>query len=95
MIRASCLDYRAIDLDLVHDQADCERRLTCPMLVLWGDNMDKRPGWQTGRRLEMMTVWREHAVEVEGHSLLCGHFLPEELPEETAKAILTFLVNHS
>ena len=43
----------------------------------------------------MMTVWRERAVEVEGHALLCGHFLPEELPEETAKAILTFLVNHS
>jgi len=36
MIRASCLDYRAIELDLVHDQADCERRFTCPMLVLWG-----------------------------------------------------------
>jgi len=42
----------------------------------------------------MMTIWRERAVEVEGHSLLCGHFLPEELPEETAKAIRTFLVKH-
>lgn len=46
-------------------------------------DMEKRPGWQAGRRFEMMAVWRESTVEE-------GHFLPEE----TAKAIRTFLAKH-
>ncbi|MFQ5955537.1 MAG: alpha/beta fold hydrolase [Kiloniellales bacterium] len=90
-IRATCMDYRAIELDLVHDEADRGRKLSCPVLVLWGGNMAKRPGWQTGRRLDMLTTWRERADTVRGKALDCGHFLPEEAPEETAAEILTFL----
>jgi haloacetate dehalogenase len=41
-IRASCAEYRAIELDLVHDEKDRGRKLTCPVLVLWGGNMAKR-----------------------------------------------------
>ena len=29
-IRATCMDYRAIELDLVHDEADRGRKLTLP-----------------------------------------------------------------
>ena len=39
----------------------------------------------------MLTVWRERAVEVRGKALPCGHFLPEELPRETATEIMKFL----
>ena len=91
-IRATCLDYRGIDLDLVHDEADRGRKLTCPMLVLWGLNMAKRPGWQTGASLDMLSVWRERANDVRGKGLDCGHFLPEELPEETTAELLEFLI---
>ena len=91
MIRATCLDYRAIELDLEHDEADRDRKLMCPMLQLWGSKMRKRPGWQTGVSLDMMAVWRQRAVDVRGKSLVCGHFLPEELPEETTVELLTFL----
>lgn len=90
-IRSTCLDYRAIELDLMHDEEDRERKLTCPVLVLWGSNMAKRPGWQTGRSLDMLTVWRERALEVYGKALDCGHFLPEERPEETTAELLAFL----
>ena len=90
-IRATCLDYRAIELDLMHDEVDRGRKLTCPMLVLWGGNMAKRPGWQTGASLDMLTVWRERALNVRGRVLDCGHFLPEELPEETTAELLVFL----
>ena len=90
-IRATCLDYRAIELDLMHDEEDRERKLTCPVLVLWGSNMAKRPGWQTGRSLDMLTVWRERALEVVGKALDCGHFLPEERPDETTAELLAFL----
>ena len=90
-IRATCLDYRSIELDLKHDEADRGRKLTCPVLLLWGSNMAKRPGWQTGASLDMLTVWRERAVDVRGKPLDCGHFLPEELPEETTVELLAFL----
>ena len=93
-IRATCLDYRGIDLDLKHDEADRGRKLTCPVLLLWGSNMAKRPGWQTGASLDMLTVWRERAVDVRGKPLDCGHFLPEELPEETTVELLAFLSVH-
>ena len=90
-IRASCADYRAIDVDLTHDEADRGRKLTCPVLALWGSNMAKRPGWQTGQALDMLTVWRERAEKVQGRAIDCGHFLAEEAPEETAGEILAFI----
>ena len=90
-IRASCADYRAIDVDLAHDEVDRGRKMSCPALALWGGNMAKRPGWQTGRALDMLAVWQERAVNVRGRSLDCGHFLAEEAPDETAAEILSFL----
>ena len=89
-VRATCAEYRAIELDLQHDEVDRGRKLTCPMLVLWGANTTKRPGWQTGRRLDMLTTWRERATDVRGHGLDCGHFLPEEKPDEVAASLLEF-----
>jgi haloacetate dehalogenase len=93
-IHATCMDYRSIELDLVYDEADRRRKLTCPVLVLWGANMAKRPGWQTGARLDILTTWRERAVNVRGKAFDCGHFLPEERPEETAAELLAFLSAH-
>ena len=90
-IRATCLDYRAIELDLMHDEKDRGRKLTCPVLVLWGNNTVKRPGWQTGSSLEMLEVWSERATDVRGKALECGHFLPEEQPDEIVAELLGFL----
>jgi haloacetate dehalogenase len=93
-IRATCLDYRGIEIDLMHDEVDRGRKLACPVLLLWGSNMAKRPGWQTGASLDMLTVWRDRAVDVRGKALDCGHFLPEELPEETTVELLAFLATY-
>ena len=90
-IRASCADYRAIDVDLAHDEADRGGKLICPVLTLWGGNMAKRPGWQTGRGLDMLRVWQERADDVRGCAIDCGHFLAEESPKETSAEILKFL----
>ena len=90
-IRATCADYRSVVLDLEHDAADRGRKLTCPVLVLWGGNMPKRPGWQTGRNLDIMTVWRKRADDVRGRALDCGHFIPEEMPAELIHELLDFL----
>ncbi len=89
-IRGTCMDYRSIELDLQHDEADRGRKLTCPVLVLWAGNMAKRPGWQVGVRLNMLDTWRERATNVRGGPIDCGHFLPEEAPEEVVSALLGF-----
>ena len=89
-VDSTCAEYRSVELDLRHDEADRQRKLTCPMLVLWGRNTSKRPGWQTGARLDMLGTWRERAVHVRGHGLDCGHFVPEERPREVVEAMLDF-----
>ena len=89
-IRGTCMDYRSIELDLQHDEADRGRKLTCPVLVLWAGNMAKRPGWQVGARLNMLDTWRERATDVRGGPIDCGHFLSEEAPDEVTNQLLGF-----
>jgi haloacetate dehalogenase len=36
-------------------------------------------------------IWRERALDFQGHPLDCGHFIAEERPRETAAEILAFL----
>ena len=94
VIRGTCADYRSVELDLEYDEEDRDRKLTCPVLVLWAANMPKRPGWQTGSKLNILDSWRERALDVRGHSIDCGHFLPEEAPQETADELIAFLHEH-
>lgn len=85
-IRASCDDYRAAaGIDLAHDAADAQQRIEVPLLVLWGAR-----GF-VGRNYDVLALWREKARDVRGSALDCGHFLPEELPAETAAAMREFL----
>ncbi len=89
-IRCSCDDYRAAaGIDLAHDAADSARQIKCPLLVLWGSK-----GF-VGRNYDVLALWREKALDVCGKGLPCGHFLPEELPEEVASELLGFLDRHS
>jgi haloacetate dehalogenase len=85
-IHASCEDYRAAaSIDLAHDEADLDRRIECPVLALWG-----RRGLME-RHFDVLATWRERAAgPVGGRALDCGHFLPEERPQETAAALLEF-----
>jgi haloacetate dehalogenase len=77
-IHAMCEDYRAgASIDLEHDRSDLDRKLTCPLLVLWGE---KNPIW---KRFAMLDTWRQRAVAVTGQALPCGHYLPEEAPHAT------------
>jgi haloacetate dehalogenase len=86
MIHAACEDYRAAaGIDLEHDAADAEKRIECPLLVLWGAK------GIVGRMFDPIACWREKAADVRGHALECGHFIPEERPQETLDALRTFL----
>jgi haloacetate dehalogenase len=90
-IRASCEDYRAgASIDLVHDDASFEAadRVTCPLLVVWGEQ-----GF-VGLAYDALAVWRAYADRdelVEGHGVPGGHFVPEEAPDETVTALRAFL----
>ena len=85
-IHASCEDYRAAaSIDLEHDRADAEMRIACPLLVLWGAK------GLVGRRYDVPAVWGEKADDVTGEAIDCGHFLPEEEPDETLAALSAFL----
>ena len=85
-IHATCEDYRAgASIDLVHDEADFDNKVTCPMLALWSET-----GY-VGRTQNVLEVWSEYATNVRGFSLPAGHFLAEELPEATYEAIVGFL----
>jgi haloacetate dehalogenase len=91
VIRASCEDYRAAaSIDLEHDEVDAAagRRVECPLLVLWGAE-----GF-VGRAYDVLGVWSEHATDVRGQALGCGHFLAEEQSAETLTALRDFLAVH-
>ena len=92
-VRAMCADYRSVTLDMEHDDADRGIKLSCPVLVLWGSDMSKRPGWQTGKNLDMMSVWRVRASSVRGKALECGHFIPEEKPDELVSELFDFILS--
>jgi haloacetate dehalogenase len=88
-LHAMCEDYRSAPLDVAHDEAD-RGRLACPVLVLWGADQGNRPGWPSVS-LDILESWRTRADDVLGRALACGHFLPEEAPEETAAELIAFL----
>ena len=88
-IHASCEDYRAAgSIDLEHDRADRGRKLQMPVLALWGAQ------GVIASMFDCPADWREVAVDVEGHALDCGHFVPEEAPEATLAQIEQFLLRH-
>jgi haloacetate dehalogenase len=85
-IHTTCEDYRAsATIDLLHDEADMSQKVMCPLLALWSEK-----GF-VGRKYAVLETWRERAGDVRGGALPGGHFLPEEVPNETYDALQEFL----
>lgn len=87
-IHGACEDYRAsAGIDLEHDRASraAGAKIGCDLLVLWGER------GVVQRLFDPLALWRAQcAATVSGRSLPAGHFIPEELPAETAAALLDF-----
>jgi len=86
-ISATCEDYRAgATIDYDHDSADLEagNKIRKPLLALWGDK-----GIATSVE-DPLAVWRTWCLQAQGDILPCGHFLPEEAPQQTCEALLNF-----
>lgn len=86
-IHASCEDYRAsASIDLAMDELDIKKgkKVVCPILCIWG-----KKGF-VGKKYDVVAEWRKWSNNVVGFGLDCGHYLPEEAPEETQIAIIEF-----
>jgi len=85
-IHATCEDYRAAaSIDITHDDEDGDRKLSQPLLALWGAK------GTVGRCFDVLELWRRRAQHVEGAPLPSGHYIPEECPDECLERLLAFL----
>ncbi|SEG66097.1 alpha/beta fold hydrolase [Marinobacterium lutimaris] len=85
VVRAGCDDYRAAWLfDRLHDQESLAKgQLEMPVLALWG------AAGAVGKA-SPLEIWARWAKDLCGEALPAGHFVPEEAPEETARALRAF-----
>ena len=89
-LHAACEDYRAsASIDLTHDRISREKgeKVRCDMLVLWGER------GVVQRLFDPMALWRAQcSAAVSGQAVAAGHFIPEELPDQTALGLAGFFV---
>lgn len=86
-MHAMCEDYRAAaSIDLEHDRADrtAGYKLTMPLRVLWGEH------GLVNQCFTPIENWQAVANDVTGRALPCGHYIPEELPQELIQEAQTF-----
>ena len=91
VVAATCREYRA---GWTHDREADERDLTagrkisCPTLVLWGRA-------EFADQAVMLDAWKSLCADLDPRSRAfdCGHFLPEEAPEDTVSALLHFFLS--
>jgi haloacetate dehalogenase len=87
-IHAVCEDYRAsasIDLEHDRDSRAQGKRIACGTLVLWGSK------GVVNRLFKPLDLWQAQcSAKVTGETMPAGHFIPEEVPAETAAALKDF-----
>ena len=87
-IRSGLEDYRAAATrDFEDDERDLAKRVRCPVLAIWGEF------GKMHTIFDVIATWKEKADRVEGHPLPCGHFIPEEAPEELLADLRRFLAS--
>lgn len=85
-IRGSCEDYRACaTCDFEMDEADFKagKTVACPLLVVWGSR--SHTGTVYG---DLLPIWKTYADDVSGGPIACGHYVPEEAPDDTLRWLL-------
>jgi haloacetate dehalogenase len=87
-IHAACEDYRAsAGIDLDHDRASraAGQKIACDVHLLWGQH------GVVQALFDPLALWQAQCSgTVTGVALPAGHFIPEELPQETAAAFSAF-----
>jgi haloacetate dehalogenase len=87
-IHSACEDYRAAaSVDLDHDRASraAGEKVACDILALWGER------GTVAKLFKPLDLWQAQCEgRVSGQAVPAGHFIPEELPRETADALWSF-----
>jgi haloacetate dehalogenase len=85
-VHAMCEDYRAsASIDLEHDAADIDRKITVPLLTLWAEK------GSMGRLYDVLAIWRDRGTNVSGKPLPGGHNLQEDIPDQVLAELWPFL----
>ena len=88
-VHGMCEDYRAAaSIDLEEQKKDVEqgRKIKCPLRVLWGKS------GVIEKHFDALAEWRKVSEGVvDGETVDCGHYIPEEVPEVLLKHIKEFL----
>lgn len=85
-VHAMCEDYRAgASIDLKHDEADLDKRIRCPLHVLWAE------AGAMDRLYDVLAIWRERGRNVTGKGMPGGHNMQEGAPAEVLAELRTFL----
>ena len=88
-VHAMCEDYRAgayADYDIDKADVDAAKKITVPMLALWGD------AGIAAAAATPRDTWTSWATNVRGAPVDSGHFLAEENPDATAKLLREFFL---
>jgi len=81
-----CEDYRAgASIDLQHDKADIDRKITCPLSTLWGAR------GPMGRIYDVLAIWKERGTNVTGKALPGGHNLMIDVPDQVIAEVRALL----
>ena len=89
-IRAGLEDYRAAaTVDIADDERDLGKKLSSPVLAIWGEY------GKMHTLFDVLGAWKEKATNVRGHTVKCGHFIPEEAPDELLRDLIPFLLEVS
>jgi len=84
-IHASCEDYRAAaTIDLDHDRADADKKLSIPVLALSG------AASFVGKTIDIEAAWQAVCENLTIGQVPGGHFLAEESPDELLDLCLPF-----
>jgi haloacetate dehalogenase len=85
-IHAMCEDYRAsASIDLKWDEADQNKKITCPLRVLWSEK------GAMGRLYDVLGIWKTYGTKVTGKPLPGGHNLQEDVPDMVLAEIQALL----
>jgi haloacetate dehalogenase len=85
-VHGMCEDYRAsASIDLEHDAADLDVRVACPLRVLWAE------GGAMDRIYDVLGIWKERGMDVDGRAMPGGHNMQEGAPDEVLAEIRGFL----
>jgi haloacetate dehalogenase len=89
-IHAACEDYRAsAGIDLEHDRESRARgeKIACDLLVLCGQR------GVVQRFFDPQALWQAQCSgKVEARAVDAGHYIPEQLPLDTAQALRGFML---